>query len=493
MRGDRGTEILLPYQREWVADGSRQKISEKSRRVGISWAEALNSVLRAAPREGAVSTYYLSYNRDMTRQFIRDCAQWAERLEAACSAVTEEELLDGERAVKAFRIDFASGAEICALPSEAYVLRSKKGRVVFDEAAFCRNFDGVIKAAQALLIWGGQLSVISTHNGEDSPFNALVRSVREGRDTSWSLHRTTFREAVAEGLYKRICLVNGTKWSARAQDEWVARIYDIYRDNAAEELDVIPSSGSARYFPRALLDSCARRHIPVIRWDFPDSFLYKGDFSKNAEITRRFRRDAEPLLQAARGLLFFGLDFARSGDLSVLWCLSQGDGETLDARFVLEVRNCPFREQEQAASLFLRAAKSRGALGGMAVDSRGNGQYLAENLSLDFPGAVEGVMETPAWYAEWFPKLKALMETEGFTVPDDLHIISDFSAVTLRNGSPHIPDARTRDRDGKNTRHGDGAASALLACYAVSVCAPSPPPVFAAAPQRRRRGFFGLL
>lgn len=492
-RGKPDAEILLPYQRAWIEDASAQKISEKSRRIGISWAEALNSVLKAAPASGAVNTYYLSYNKDMTRQFIEDCAAWAEKLEAACSSVVEEELLDGEKAVKTFRINFASGAEICALPGEAYVLRSKKGRVVFDEAAFCRNFDEVLKAAQALLIWGGQLSVISTHNGEDNPFNLLLKDARSGRDKSWSVHRTTFREAVAEGLYKRICLVNGTKWSARAEDEWVGKIYEIYKDNAAEELDVIPSSGSAKYFPRALLDSCARKRVPVIRWDFPDSFLHKSDFFKSAEIARRFKRDAEPLLSAGGGLLFFGLDFARSGDLSVLWCLSQKPGAPLEARFVLEMRNCPFREQEQAASLFLRTAKALRALGGMAIDSRGNGQYLAENLSLDFPGAAEGVMETAAWYAEWFPKLKALMETEDFTLPDDGPLLSDFSVVTLRNGNPHIPDARTKDRDGENTRHGDGAAAALLACYAVFECAPSPPPVFEAVRKKEKRSFFSRL
>ena len=489
-------EVLLPYQKKWVEDDSEQKISEKSRRIGISYTEALNSVLKAGPAKGAVNTYYLSYNKDMTRQFIQDCAEWAERFEVATSGIIEDELLDGDRAVKTYRLDFASGAEICALPSEAYVLRSKKGRVVFDEAAFCVNFDAVIKAAQALLIWGGQLSVISTHNGEDNPFNLLIQDIRKGRNTSWSLHKTTFREAVEDGLYKRICLMNGTKYTKDSEDSWIEKIYGIYKDNASEELDVIPASGSAKYFSRGILYPCVREDVPVIRWEFPDEFLHKSDTSKKDRIEKLFRREVEPKLRCGNGKLFFGLDFARSGDLTVYWVTEQ-DGTRCNTRLILEVKNCPFREQEQTASLMLKAAKLQGQLGGMAIDSRGNGQSLAENISLDYPGAT-GVMETKSWYAEWFPKLKALMETEDFTLPEDETVLSDFSVVQMKEGNPYVPDTRVKDRDGKSFRHGDAACAAVLACYAVYKCACEPAPVFlpvegAEKDYKKKKSFFGIF
>ena len=38
-------EVLLPYQRIWIADESPLKIAEKSRRTGITWAEAADAEL----------------------------------------------------------------------------------------------------------------------------------------------------------------------------------------------------------------------------------------------------------------------------------------------------------------------------------------------------------------------------------------------------------------------------------------------------------------
>ena len=71
-------EVLLPHQSSWVGDNSRVKVWEKSRRVGASYAEALKSVLEAAKsREaGGQDTFYLSYNKEMTQTFVRDCAYW---------------------------------------------------------------------------------------------------------------------------------------------------------------------------------------------------------------------------------------------------------------------------------------------------------------------------------------------------------------------------------------------------------------------------------
>ena len=483
-------DVLLPYQKAWIEDTSEQKISEKSRRIGLSYAEALNSVLNSCGEKGATNTYYLSYNKDMTKQFILDCADWAKRIDTACSEVLEETLIEGDKAVLTYRIKFNSGCEIVGLPSEAYVLRSKKGRVVFDEAAFCSNFDEVIKAAQALLIWGGQLSIISTHNGEENPFNLLIQSVRKGVNTTWSVHRTTFDEAVEEGLYKRICLVDGREWSIEAQEVWVARIREIYKDNALEELDVIPSSGFGKYFSRGMLNACVRDNSLIVRWNFKDDFLHKPAYYKKSEVEKMFNADIAPIIRGCNGKVFIGQDFARSGDLTVYWILEQA-GMACELRCVLEVKNCPFEEQENTGRMMLSLAKAEGKSGGMAIDGRGNGQQITETLSLEFPGTCVGVMETASWYATWFPKLKALLETQDFTLPDDETILSDFGVIVLKNGNPYVPDIRTKDRDGTK-RHADGALSALLACYATYECAPTPPPIFEGVGQKqsRKQGFF---
>ncbi len=47
-------QVLLPYQRRWIADTSQLKIAEKSRRTGLTWAEAADAALNGsmAPNAG---------------------------------------------------------------------------------------------------------------------------------------------------------------------------------------------------------------------------------------------------------------------------------------------------------------------------------------------------------------------------------------------------------------------------------------------------------
>ncbi len=162
-------EILLPYQKAWIEDESPLKIWEKSRRIGASWTEALNSVLQTQGSKGQ-NTYYLSYNKDMTRQFITDCKFWAGIVNIAAGELKEEIVKEDGKEFTVYRITFLNGREIVGLPSVPYAIRSKQGRVILDEAAFTDEFEEIKKAALALLIWAGSFSIISTHNGDDSEF-----------------------------------------------------------------------------------------------------------------------------------------------------------------------------------------------------------------------------------------------------------------------------------------------------------------------------------
>jgi phage FluMu gp28-like protein len=481
--------LLLPYQQEWLADKSALKICEKGRRTGISWAESAAFALEAA-KEGGRSTFYLSYNRDMTKQFISDCAEWAKSYEAAASAAEEVVIEDDGKDILTYRVRFASGAQVLGLPGTPHSVRSKQGRVVIDEAAFVDDLPGMLKAAKALVMWGGQVSLISTHNGDANPFAALLDGIRAGREAGWPLHRVPFSEAVRQGLYKKICVKNGREWSAGAERDWVAWVRDVYRDNADEELEAAPSQAGSRYFSRAPLDR-ASREIPLPRLSLADDFLWMGADKKRGEIERWFSYYIEPHLASFSGRAYAGMDFARSGDLSLLWFLEETGRNEAETRLVAEIKNCPFEQQKQLVFLIGRWCRARGVWGGIALDARGNGQNLAEEAVLEFPGSAAAVMETPAWYAEWFPRLRAMLDEGTFFVPDDEAVKSDFSVVQLKNDVPHIPPLRTADRDGKGKRHGDGAAGAALALYAWSELAADPPPVACGTGRSLRAEFRG--
>ena len=65
--------VLLPYQQRWIADDSDLKIAEKSRRTGITWAEAADATLAAAASKEANGTnhFYVGSNKEMAREFYR--------------------------------------------------------------------------------------------------------------------------------------------------------------------------------------------------------------------------------------------------------------------------------------------------------------------------------------------------------------------------------------------------------------------------------------
>src|SRR5712691_13326098 len=209
------SSILLPYQQRWIADRAPVKVCEKSRRIGITWAEAADAALDAAGRNGT-DWWYIGYNKDMAREFIEDAAGWARRFNKAARAIEEIAIEDEDKDILAFRIRFASGNKIVALSSRPSNLRGKQGRAVIDEAAFHDDLPELLKAAMAFTMWGGLVRVISTHNGAENPFNELVNDIRAGR-RPFSLHRVTLHAALAEGLYHRICQKAGRRYSAAAE------------------------------------------------------------------------------------------------------------------------------------------------------------------------------------------------------------------------------------------------------------------------------------
>ncbi|WP_147613850.1 hypothetical protein [Treponema pectinovorum] len=471
-------EIFLPYQKKWLEDRSPLKIIEKNRRCGISWTDAADSVLDAAPANGWSNTYYMSFNKDNCRQYIEDAGEWAKKFGYICSEMQEVLLEDEDKDITAYRITFASGAEILGLPGVSRALRSKQGNVVVDEAAFFDDFNSVLQAAKALVMWGGRIRVISTHNGEDNPFNLLVKDVRSGKESEWSLHRITFREAMAQGLYRRICLKLGREWSKEADKEFTEKMYRIFGDNPDEELDVIPRTTGGRYFSRGLLDFCTEDDVPICRLECSDSFLHKEDRRKDSEIVSFFNQEIRGLLASFESQIFFGNDFGRNSDLSTYWVCEEVEKASLAVRMIVELKNVPFEQQQLFSDLMSDFLEERGRLGGGAIDSRGNGQQIGEHASLRHPGAIVNVMETNAWYAKYGSELHGLMESRDFTVPDDEVIKADFSIVTLKNGIPLIPALRTEDRDGKGKRHADAASAAMLCVCAWRECASSPEPIF---------------
>ncbi|HTT77740.1 MAG TPA: hypothetical protein VMF50_17380 [Candidatus Binataceae bacterium] len=147
------------------------------------------------------------------------------RLSKAAAAIEQTVVNDEATDILAYRIRFASGHKVVALSSRPSNLRGKQGTAIIDEAAFHEHLAGLLKAALAFLVWGGRVHILSTHFGADNPFNDLVTDIRAGRKP-YSLHRTTFDEAISDGLYRAVCRVAHNEWSLEAEQAWRSEVFD---------------------------------------------------------------------------------------------------------------------------------------------------------------------------------------------------------------------------------------------------------------------------
>ena len=454
-------DVFLPYQKKWLADKAAVKVVEKSRRVGLTWAQAHDDTLLAATsgRYG-MDILYISFNQDMTREYIEACAEWAKRLQIVAGKVNEDVFRDGdEREIKAFRIDFASGRKILALSNRPSNLRGKQGRVIIDEAAFVEDLPELLKAALALLMWGGQVIIISTHNGADNPFNQLVQDVRAGV-LPYSLHRITLDDALQDGLYRRICQVTEKTWTPEAEEAWRADLIKTYGDGADEELFCIPRQSSGAYLTTTMIEACMD-DMPVLTWTPPADNFVDWPLTVAECYTRGWIAErVEPLLAGLPKdrAHFCGVDFGRSGDLSVFWPATEEKDLRLVPPFVLELRNCPHRTQEQILFAILDGMPR---FSGVSLDARGNGSALAESARQQYgPGLVREVMISESWYRETMPLLKSGIEDKALRLPKDAGILSDFRSLRVMKGVARVPEQRTKDKTGG--RHGDSAVACAM-------------------------------
>lgn len=448
--------ILMAYQVKWISDTSPVKIIEKSRRIGLSYAEAADNVLYAASAEGA-NVYYISYNKEMTQGFIQDCATWARAFNAAASQIEESVLEVEDKQILTYTIKFDSGNQIQAFTSNPRNLRSKGRpgeRLVVDEAGFVDDIQGLLKAAMAMTMWGGQIRIISTHNGDDNPFNELVNDVRAGK-FDYSLHRVTLDDALHDGLYRKICAVTGQEWSPEREVEWRAAMIKRYKPNEDEELFCIPAQGGGAWLTRTQIEA-RMRPAPVLRFNGTREFN-----NSSLELRARLMQDwindeLLPLLKFNPELRHsLGMDFARTGDLSVIAPCEIASNLHERIPFLVELKNVPYNQQLQ---VLFAIGDALPRLSGMVIDSRGNGSYVGEAAYDRYGSVVERLMATEGWYRDNMPSYKAAFEDETITIPQHDDLLQDHRAIKLVRGVARMPEGKT-----SGDRHGDGAMACVFA------------------------------
>ena len=474
--------LLMAHQRTAVALTQSIVAIPKGRRTGITFAVMLRKTLVAATTKalGGDNVYYIGDTKEKGLEAIGYCAKFARLIARAQGEVSgiEEFLFQDQdekgntREILAYRIRFASGFQICALSSRPAIIRGLQGHVVIDEAAFHPDVQGVIDAATALLIWGGQITVISSENGKNNPFHQFCNDIEAGLyGTDAVVLKVTFDDAVANGLFERVCLMKGVTPTAAGKKEWYTRIRSSYGPRLAamrEELDVIARDGSGVRLPGVWIDRA--QVLPadtVVRLALDDDFVHLTMDEREAWVADWIKRELDPVLDQLDPSVrhVFSQDYARHRDFSVWGTHALTLGLRRQTRVAIEMHKVPYAQQRQI--VFHAIARLPNRCGG-AMDATGPGAPLAEEVADKFGHThVHQVTLNIKWYAEWMPKLIKGFEDGLIDLPMDANWAQDLRAIEDVDGVPMVSKLRRKDlKDPELQRHGDSAVMLALGWFA---------------------------
>lgn len=474
--------VLMRHQVKWIEIKASIKSAKKGRRTGITFAEALDDTITAASRKsaGGDNVYYIGDTKEKGLEFIGYCARFARVIAEAqhqgVSAIEQFLFEDQDdkgntKHITAYRVRFASGFQIVALSSRPANIRGLQGIVVIDEAAFHADVEGVLNAATALLIWGGQIRIISSHNGVRNPFNQLIKDIEAGRyGVDAKVFSVTFDDAVANGLYERVCFMKGEAPTPEGKERWYKRIRSAYGPRLAamrEELDAIPRDSGGVAIPGVWIERAMPEERPVLRLALDDDFAKRPEAERIEWCRDWIERHLNPVLPLLDPALehVFGMDFARHRHFSVILPAAITRALKRSAPFAIELANVPTRQQEQILWALI-AALPRFA--GGAIDATGPGQTIAEYTADKFGSArVHQVLLSRKWYAEWMSKFVESFQDATVELPRDKSLEDDIRAIEEIDGIPMVPKIETKDlKDPELFRHGDGAIAGALMWFA---------------------------
>lgn len=474
--------VLMKHQGTAITLARTKKVFAvpKGRRTGITFAFALDSTITAATRkaDGGDNVYYIGDTKEKGLEFIGYCAKFARVIARAQNtgiSGIEEFLFEDQddngrsRQITAYRIRFASGFQITALSSRPANIRGLQGLVIIDEAAFHPDVQGVLDAATALLIWGGRIVVISSHNGRSNPFNQFCTDIENGRyGQNAQTFTCTFDDAVANGLYERACWMRGETPTAEAKAEWYADIRNAYGPRKAamrEELDAIPRDGNGVLLPGVWVEEAMREQRPVLRLALSDDFNRKPPTDRKAWMDAWIAEHVDPLLAALnpQNRHVLGYDFARHRHFSTMVPMEIEQSLRRRVPFVIELHKVPTRQQQD---LLWHINRQLPRWSGEAIDATGNGETIAEYTGDEFGSRVRQVKLSQPWYGLWMPKLVQGFEDRQVDIPRDATLADDLRVVENVNGVPQVVKEARDIKDPDLYRHGDFAVALCLAWFA---------------------------
>lgn len=425
----RAKKYFLPYQERWLWDERRYKEWEKSRRIGATYVVSYGHVRRAV-KVAKRDRWFSSADESAAKEYILYCRQWAEIFEKAAEYLGEI-VIDKKNDITAFALQFANGNRIHALRSNPKAFRSKGGDVTLDEFAHHDDQREMWRAARPVIQWGGDIELLSTHNGKGFFFQMVDEAKRKAATTKWSLHSTDIFLAVREGLADKIV---GRKLSPAEREAWL----DEQRETCLDE-------------------EAWQQEFCCIPMDEATAFL---TYDLIAAIEDELAGDPG---RYAGGRIFIGNDIARRGDLWVAWVVELV-GDVLWTREVSILKGQSFAAQDAEMDRLTRAYPAWERL---CMDQTGMGEKPVEDAKRRYGDhKVEGVLMTAAVQQELAFAFKRTIEDRQFRAPKTADVRDDFHSVkkvTTTAGNIRFDAERTK------LGHADRFWAASLACHAAGL------------------------
>lgn len=384
-------EILLPYQRRWVADKSRFKIGCKARQIGKSTEVAAEIVTDAHERK--TDWVVMSAGERQALEWMRKAREWTEAYRMAIADALE--IREGPQSLlKAAEIRLPNGSRIIAVPANPDTARGYSANIALDEFAFHEDPDAIWRATFPSItnpLKGRlQLRVVSTPNGLGGKFAELWQKSEKG-EGGWSRHLTTIYDAVREGLPVDIAELR----DGLADPEGWAQEYEC------QFLDV-----AAVLLGYALIATC--ESVEASEAIAPEFWYAKPQFPVD-----------------------LGIDFGRKRNLTVCWA-----AEKISTLQVTKEVLC-LRDMSTPAQVDILAPRIRKARR-VCLDYTGPGVGLGDYLVKEFGeydpekhryGKVELCTMTNDLKVDLFSKLRMAMERREVLIPISRDIREDLHSV----------------------------------------------------------------
>jgi phage FluMu gp28-like protein len=435
---------FLPYQIDHILDGSTALIEEKSRRIGITYANSYKHVRRRARSETRRDLWFSSADDSAAYEYAQYSKQWAQILKQAVKEVLLTDKDDDGYRFNNYALDFPQGSRINCMSSNPKRFRSKGGDVVLDEFAWHNEAGKMWDAASPCITWGYTIELLSTHNGKNSEFNLFIQKINRvlsGQTTfdalkipEFKLRRTTIVDAVNQGLAEKVYRLKQVDPAAREKFIKFCRSLCRNEDQWNQEYMCVPSEEETTLISYDLYNKCT---------------------------------DADCLTHKADGMVYIGYDIGRKHDRSIFW-VAELVGDVLVTREVVNLNKTDYPTQLGVGeSLFAKYKVAR-----LCGDYTGKGDAVIEFLQRKFGAyAVEPVTFTNPRKDHMAGLVLSRMEDRRCRLPDDIKIRESFHSIRktmTADNRPRYDAARTDEG------HADEFWAFALCCEAANVPAAKP-------------------